>query len=493
MSGDIWTSDSIGAHHARRRAVNGFRNFGDPCRGQLVPPARQARRQRRRQAAEVEQTAADRAAEVPRCPRQIYGVQPGDSTTFDVDRIANHENLAAVLRYLESTGGQSPGTDGMTFDMSPSEYYRLLRNLSDALRNRRYCPASTRRVHIPKASGGYRTLEIPTLIDRVVGAALAHAIRVLLMDRLPRFYSNGASVHAILARMVVMAEDHGWYWIGVDDIRDFYPSIPRSLAMDCCMREADRWGVPGLTLVQQGIPWLMRQLIYGNGGESRAIGLTQGSTFSPLAAAITLSEVLDLPIDRQVEDRMVLHRYADNIHVQGPDRSEVVSVMENIRGILQQHRMRLKEGGTVTRDVRQPSAKTILGVQTVWRDATLSFVIPDAAWKKLEGKLSESLTGNGSGKAQSTVRGFITAYRPTFTLEKRAVDRIQSMMRKQGIYWIPESSIRQWIAEAKAMWQRELARVRNPQETQSVEQGNEINGNRETGTSDDTAPWDTDR
>jgi len=489
MSGNIWTSESSRAMHQRRRSAGTFRNINDPMRGQPEVQRHQTRRQRQRGPTDVERI----AAATSRPSRQIYGVQPGDSSTFDIDRITDHENLAIVWRHLRSTGGQSAGTDGMTFDMSASEYNRLLRNSSEAIRQRRYRPAATRRVRILKSSGGHRTLEIPTIIDRVVGASLAEAIRQLMLERLPRHYGTGASCHSILARITVMAEDHGWYLLAVDDIRDFYPSIPRSLAMECCMRDADRWGVSGLTLVQQGIPWLMRQLIYGNEGESRAIGLTQGSTFSPLAAAITLMNVLDLAMDRQIENRMMLYRYSDNIHVQGPHRSEVSSVMEEIRSTLYQHGMQLKESGTVTRDVRQPTTQTILGVQTVWRNDRLLFAIPQNAWSRLTEKVCECLTGNGPERARATVYGFIRAYRLAFGVQAdSAVDRIYSLMRRQGIYTIPRQTISQWIAEARSMWQMELSRTRSPQESQPTQPEHDSLGLWETGIPEERAPWGAD-
>lgn len=352
MSGNLMDSAASLEMHARRRTARQFRNFNDPLRGQPVPPERSLRRRRR----------SGSPTNSARLPRRIFEVTPGVPESFSLDQIVDHENLALVWQAMKGHSGWAPGSDRMTFDVSPSQYMGVLRNLSRAIRCREYLPAETRTVRIPKISGGWRTLEIPTLLDRVTGLALVMALRPVLRNRFPRHYGSSSSCHAILARMTVLAETLNWHYLAVDDIRDFYPSIPRALAMDSFMRIADQWGIPGLTLRQQGIPWLIRQLIYGHEGESREFGLSQGSTFSPLAAAITLSEVLDVVIDNQIENRAVLHRYVDNIHIQGPDDSEVRDAMNATMTILNENSMSLKGNGRTIIDLHNPDGQCILGV-----------------------------------------------------------------------------------------------------------------------------------
>ena len=460
MSGSIWNSESSRAWHAGRRDAQNFRNANDPMRGQPVPQERQIRRRQ-----------PPRSSEAVRDPRGIYRCLPGDPSSFALEKIANHENLALIWQRLRALGGPAPGVDGLTFDRSLSEVFKLLRNTSQAIRSRRYVPAPTRPVRVKKPTGGYRTLELPSIIDRDVGAALVESLRVVLMGRLPRHYGSGASCHAILARMKIYAEDHGWNWLGVDDIQNFYPSIPRALAMDCFMREADRWNVPGLALVQQGIPWLIRQLIYGNEQESRTVGLSQGSTFSPLAASLVLLEVLDSVMDNRAENRTIMHRHVDNIHIQGLDRSEVRSAMEGAQSILLQHGMRLKDGNAQPIDVRRTTDQTILGVTTRWKNDRLLFDIPNVTWKRLEERLYETTTGSGTDNARSVIWGFIAAFRPTFGVKAdNTADRIHSLMQRGGTYRIRKDTISERITTARLKWETELEHIRNPQTIQLPEQ-----------------------
>jgi RNA-directed DNA polymerase len=475
MSGTIWSSESSRAMHERRQNSIDFICRNHPQHRNPVPNQRRPRNRRDRQS-----TGADQQT---RRKREPYQVSLSDPTSFDLEKIADHENLAVIWRELQAKGGHAPGVDGMTPDVSPSERFYLSRNLSRAVLDRRYVPEATLLKQIMKPTGGFRTLGIPTFIDRVIGAALSKALRPALTDHLPRHYGAGANCHSILGRMTVQAEDHGWYWIAIDDIRDCFPSIPCELAMDCFMRQAALWNVPELTLVQQGIPWLARQLIYGHEGETRTVGLSQGSTFSPVVASIVFKEVLDIPTDRSIENRMIRHhRYADNLHVQGPDRSGVRSVMDDIQSILNQNGMQLKGTGTQPIDVRRPTDQTILGITPRWTKGKLSFDIPGEAWERLRDKLCEATDGSGPGKAQSILKGFIAAYRPTIRENDGTVNRIHRMLREEGNVSISEKEIIKWNRTARMKWQAELNNIRNPRQSTPPEQIDlpEL----------DTGPWD---
>lgn len=457
MSGLIWTPETSRTMHELRRFRDGFFNANDPRRYQ--PELRRPRRRRDRVRENARrQLAGDEQAEaVSGRRRNPFSVTPGDPATFDTAKICDHENLAVAFWQLKSRGGQSPGIDGMTYDLSPSQVFRLMRNLAIAIRTREYQPAAPRVVRVPKSSGGYRQLEIPTIMDRVVGEALGQAVRDLLTPRLPRFYGASASVHAILARTKVLAEERGWWWLAVDDIRNFVPEIPRQIALNCWRAEAEQWGVADAILVEQGIPWLVERLIYGHEGHGKTTGVSQGSTFSPLVAAIFLKDVLDLPMDRQIENRMMMHRYVDNVHVQGPHRSDVRQVMKDIQRPLQQNGLRLKDRGATVKDVRQQEPWTMLGMGMRWRREQLMFEIPEIAWMRLD----ENLSGLTGITARRAVQGFISSHRPALGVTAgRAIGRICRTMTRHGIYTIPQTEVERWTDQAGETWRGELSRVR---------------------------------
>jgi RNA-directed DNA polymerase len=90
------------------------------------------------------------------------------------DRIYRRDVLEAAWKQVSQNGG-APGVDGVSIDALKSTegaIERVLGEIAEALRGRRYQPQAIRRVYIPKANGGQRPLGIPTVCDRIVQMAV---------------------------------------------------------------------------------------------------------------------------------------------------------------------------------------------------------------------------------------------------------------------------------------------------------------------------------
>ena len=80
--------------------------------------------------------------------------------------------LQAAYEMAKRNDG-APGIDGVTFEaIEAAGVQRFLESLQHELVTRRYQPARLRKKRIPKGSGKYRTLGIPTIRDRVVQGVL---------------------------------------------------------------------------------------------------------------------------------------------------------------------------------------------------------------------------------------------------------------------------------------------------------------------------------
>jgi len=87
----------------------------------------------------------------------------------------SRENLAAALRRVERNRG-APGTDGMKATELRSWLHSNWPRLRSELDSGTYRPSPTRRVTIPKPSGGERELGVPTALDRLIQQAIAQTL-----------------------------------------------------------------------------------------------------------------------------------------------------------------------------------------------------------------------------------------------------------------------------------------------------------------------------
>lgn len=83
--------------------------------------------------------------------------------------------LTAALRRVERNAG-APGVDGMQAKELRSWLHDHWPEVRAALEAGTYRPQPTRRVTIPKPSGGERELGVPTALDRVIQQALSQVL-----------------------------------------------------------------------------------------------------------------------------------------------------------------------------------------------------------------------------------------------------------------------------------------------------------------------------
>ena len=392
--------------------------------------------------------------------RQIYAVTVGDPATFDIRRIANVDNLIQVWWERRQYGGQAHGVDGMTYNLSYGEMMKVLRNTEKAILEQRYFPNKMRYVSIEKPNGGYRRLGIPTVIDRVVGRAVAEALRPVLAPALPRMFGPTAGCQAILEAVKQNIEQRGWYWIAVDDIRNCYPSIPTTLADQTFNSMYSTWHVPETE--RQGIPWLVSRLVTGSNQQNNTT-LQQGGTLTPITAEIVLSNILDSQLETTSQDTTILHRYVDDIHIQGPDRTSANDAMTEAQRLLNSHGLHLKNGGRMVKDIRHDSL-TILGIEMKWTNGRICFSVPNRKWTELQ----EGLTidnGGSLNQTQSKIIGFINAYRLTMVgQQNRSVSQVFNCVRKAGICQFSKTTIAAWVDRSCA---KGTSRTENQPERQN--------------------------
>jgi group II intron reverse transcriptase/maturase len=136
-----------------------------------------------------------------------------------------------------------------------------------------------RRVDIPKGNGKFRTLQIPSIRDRVVQGALKLILEAIFeADFCPNSYGfrPRRSPHRALAEVRRSVMRRMSTIIDVDLSR-YFDTIRHSVLLD----KIAKW------VQDPQVLHLVKQVINGGG----KIGVPQGGPFSPLAANIYLNEV----------------------------------------------------------------------------------------------------------------------------------------------------------------------------------------------------------
>jgi len=245
-----------------------------------------------------------------------------------MERVVERSNLWLAYQRVISNKG-APGVDGLTV----SELKEWLKvhwpSVKQALLEGRYLPQSVRAVDIPKASGGMRTLGVPTVVDRLIQQALHQVLQPLYE---PTFSAGSygfrpkRTAHQAVRRAQAYIRE-GKRWVVDIDLESFFDRVNHDVLMSRVARVVSDARV--LKLIRRFLEaGMMREGLT----QVRREGTPQGGPLSPL-----LSNILLTDLDRELEGRKLSFcRYADdcNIYVRSGVAGE--RVMRGIRAFLEE-------------------------------------------------------------------------------------------------------------------------------------------------------------
>ncbi len=268
-----------------------------------------------------------------------------------MEAIVERDNLRRALAHVKRNKGAA-GIDGMSLDaLAPhlKEHWPAIRA---QLLEGTYQPQPVRRVEIPKALGGTRSLGIPTVLDRFIQQAV---LQVLQAEWDPTFSEHSfgfrpkRSAHQAVARaQELIASGHD---IVVDiDLEKFFDRVNHDILM----------GLVAKRVADKRVLKLIRGFLTAGVLMDGLVGPTeegtpQGGPLSPLLSNLML-DVMDKELERRGHNFV---RYADdcNIYVRSQRGGE--RVMASIERFLTK-RLKLKVNKAKSA-VARPGKRKFLG------------------------------------------------------------------------------------------------------------------------------------
>jgi len=250
-----------------------------------------------------------------------------------MERVLEGDNRRRALRQVRGNKG-APGIDGMTVDGLVPHIKAHGPEIRASLLDGTYVPQPVRRVEIPKASGGVRSLGIPVVLDRFIEQAL---MQVLQADWDPSFSASsfGFRPKRSAHQAVLQAQSYiqaGYTW-GVDvDLEKFFDRVNQDVLLS---------RVRARVLDRRVVALIHRFLRAGVGTldgvvEATLEGTPQGSPLSPLLTNLLLDE-----FDKELERRgHRFARYADDANIYVRSRAAGERVLASITRFLER---RLRE------------------------------------------------------------------------------------------------------------------------------------------------------
>ncbi|NNE34552.1 MAG: group II intron reverse transcriptase/maturase [Rhodothermales bacterium] len=330
--------------------------------------------------------------------RPASSLRTGSGTGL-MEAVLDGTNLRAALKRVRKNKG-APGIDGMTTGELPDYLIANWHQIREDLLAGLYRPQAVRRHDIPKASGGTRTLGIPTVLDRFIQQALLQILQTIY-DKTFSDHSHGfrpgRSAHGAV-RTAQRYIQEGRRWVVDIDLEKFFDRVNHDILMG---RLAKRIGDRRILGLVRG--YLEAGVMADGVTARRYMGTPQGGPLSPLLANILLDEV-----DQELEQRKhAFVRYADDLRVFVRSKKAGERVMRSL--VKRFEKLHLQVNASKS------------AVSRVWDRPFLGFAFWAAQGKKVQMRISRAsvktmkarvrqITSRNRGRSLEQVAGELRTY-----------------------------------------------------------------------------------
>ena len=219
------------------------------------------------------------------------------------------------------------GVDQQTIGQFAQQSSLYLTHLIHDLELGVYRPLPLRQLWIPKKSGGWRSLAVPTVRDRIVQQALLQILYPVLD---PQFescsfaYRPGRS-HKLAVQRVDFLHRQGYEWLLDADIVHYFENVQH---LRLLAEVQERLHEPKfLKLVEQ---WITAGILTPQGIVLPTRGVPQGAVISPILTNVYLDDF----DESFAETRLKLVRFADDFVVMGQSEQQIITAKEQVAELL---------------------------------------------------------------------------------------------------------------------------------------------------------------
>lgn len=342
-----------------------------------------------------------------------------------MEAVVDINNLRKAFAKVRANNGAA-GVDHVEVSEFKAQLQAQWPQLKVALLEDHYRPQSVRRVDIPKANGGTRTLGIPTVMDRFIQQALLQVLQPIFEPTFSES-SYGFRPGRNAWQAVEAAKRHihsGKGWVVDMDLEKFFDRVNHDILMSRIARKVEDKRV--LRLIRR---YLQAGMMEGGLVSQRAEGMPQGGPLSPL-----LSNILLTDLDRELERRgRAFCRYADDCNIYVASEKAGARVLESVTLYLQKHlKLQVNQEKSA---VARPSERKFLGYSFTVQSKPL-IRIADSSLARLKDRIRAHFSGS-SGRSLAylithltpLLNGWISYFR--LTESKGVLEALDQWLRRK--------------------------------------------------------------